>query len=36
MKEQIKKIIDEIDDDDIFLVSLYNILNSFIRNKKKA
>ena len=36
MKEQIKKIIDEIEDDDIFLVSLFNIINSFVKKKKKA
>lgn len=36
MKEQIKKIIDEIEDDDIFLVNLFNIINSFVKKKKKA
>ena len=36
MKESIKKLIDEIEEDDIFLVSLLNIINSFIKKKKKA
>ena len=36
MKESIKKMIDEIEDDDLFLINLYNIIKSFIKKKKKA
>lgn len=36
MKDNIKKLIDEIEDDDLFLISLLNIITGFIKNKKKA
>ena len=29
MKEQIKKLIDEIPDDDLFLINIYNIIKAF-------
>lgn len=30
MKEQIKKLIDEIPDDDLFLINIYNIIKAFL------
>lgn len=30
MKEQIKKLIDEIPDDDLFLINIYNIIKGFL------
>lgn len=39
MKEQIKKLIDEIPDDDLFLINISNIIKGFLyknREKKEA
>ena len=30
MKEQIKKLIDEIPDDDLFLINIYYIIKAFL------
>lgn len=35
MKEEIKKLVDEIPTDDLFLISLLNILRGFLKNKEK-
>ena len=35
MKEHIKKLIDEIPDDDLFLISIFNIIKGFLNKYKK-